>query len=233
MDFPIMTKESKKCHLCGELFDTTSSDPDLKLSREHVPPRQFYPKGIRKKENLNLETAPSHRECNESYREDEEYFYHALYPLVKDNNPNMGNVIFQDFKRRSTKPQTPAMLRNISKTASKITDGGIHLPAGKVQFSLDEYRLQRVVIKIARGVLSLNGIPFIKSSSCIDIRLCQSELEVPELYQLSWQASETPCGDYHKVFSYKYFYFEGHHYVTLLFWESVMYCLCFNDSFAL
>lgn len=140
----------------------------------------------------------------------------------------MAGVIFQDFKRRSQKPQTPAMIRKITKTASKITQGGIHLPAGKIELGLDEGRLQRIAMKIARGVLCLNGIAYMPERNCIDVRMYQHESEVIDIYRLSWQASPQPQGDYHKVFSYKYFHFDNHHYVTLLFWESVMYCLCFE-----
>lgn len=223
-----MISENKTCYLCGELIDTNVDDADLQLSMDHTPPKQFYPKDIRKQHKLNMQLVPSHKKCNESFRKDEEYFYHSLYPMVAKNNPGMASVIFQDFKRRTQKPQTPAMMRSIVKTASRITKGGIHLPPEVVMLELNNNRLQRVAMKIARGVLCLNGIFYIPESSCIDLRNCQSEPEVPEIYKLSWQASPQPCGDYHKVFSYKYFYFENHHYATLFFWESVMYCLCFE-----
>ncbi|GAI75371.1 unnamed protein product [marine sediment metagenome] len=67
-------KDSKGqvCYLCGESIEDSPEDIGLKLARDHVPPRLFYPKAIRKKENLNLEVAQSHQKCNEYYRKDEE-----------------------------------------------------------------------------------------------------------------------------------------------------------------
>lgn len=224
-----MSNKFNPCHLCGEPIDTTLRDTDLKKSKEHVPPKQFYPKEIRQQNNLNLEQAPAHNKCNQSFRKDEEYFYHSLYPMVANGNPGMAGIIFKDFERRLSKPQTPAMMRKIIKTAFRKTSGGIHLPNGIVGLELDNNRLQKVAMKIARGVLCLNGTSYISESNCIDIRLCQKESDVPEVYQLSWQATPQPSGAFHKVFSYKYFRLDNHHYLTMFFWEAVMYCLCFSE----
>lgn len=217
------------CYLCGESIEDSPEDTGLELSRDHVPPRQFYPKAIRQQEDLNLELVPSHKECNQDYRKDEEYFYHSLYPLVAENNPSMGQVILQDLGRRTHKPQTPAMIRNILKNVSGVTQGGIHLPPGKIVFNLDEFRLQRIAIKIARGVLALNNIVYISESNCFDLRFCEDESEVIELYRLLWEASPV-YAVYQRVFSHKYFYLDNVHYLCLLFWESFMYCLCFKEN---
>jgi len=191
---------------------------------DHVPPRQFYPREIRQKENINLKSAPSHKKCNENYRKDEEYFYHCLYPIVAKHSSDMGNVIFQDFARRCHKPQTPAMLRKVVKTASAITEGGIHLPSGMVELTVDEYRIQRVAAKIARGLVFLRTGTYFPEQSVIDMRFCLEESEAPEMYQLSWQAGSVE-GVQPKVFSYKYLIFNGHHILSMLFWESFMYCV--------
>lgn len=225
----LMSDENIQCCLCGKIIDNNPESDGLALSMDHVPPKQFYPKEIRQQQDLNLELAPSHKSCNQDFRQDEEYFYHSLYPLVANNNPAMGNVILQDFRRRSHKPQTPAMIRKIMKTASRETLGGIHLPPGIIGLDLDELRLQRIAIKIARGVLCLNDIAYMPESNCIDIRLCESESEVIELYRLLWTASPV-CGPYPEVFSYKYFHYEDRYLINLLFWESFLYCLCFVDD---
>ena len=87
------------CYLCGGPIECSSKDDSMKLSMDHIPPKQFYPKSVRQQQNLNLELAPSHKKCNEEYRKDEEYFYHSLYLIVKPNSPNMGKIIWKDFKR--------------------------------------------------------------------------------------------------------------------------------------
>jgi hypothetical protein len=201
----------------------------MKLSMDHVPPRQFFPKQLRKAENLNLQLAPSHKKCNEDYREDEEYFYHSMYPIVAKNNPWMGSVFLQDLARRSDKPQTPAMLRKIFSAASLMTQGGIHLPSGMVEIALDEYRLQRVAAKIARGVLFLSIKQYFEDQQIVDMRFCLDESEVIDMYKISWELS-SPSAVYTEVFSYKYFPDEGHHFLSMLFWKAFMFCVTVHDD---
>ncbi|HUU16350.1 MAG TPA: hypothetical protein VMW72_04305 [Sedimentisphaerales bacterium] len=107
-------KVTKICYLCGKPIKGKSSD-------DHIPPKQFYPKEIRESENLNLQLAPSHGQCNNDFKDDEEYFYTSLYPLVVKYNPDMAANIFRDFVRRCQKSQMPAMLRNIFGDASGTT----------------------------------------------------------------------------------------------------------------
>ena len=228
-DMAAKDSKGQVCYLCGESIEDSPKDTGLKLSMDHVPPKLFYPKAIRQQEDLNLERAPSHNKCNEDYRKDEEYFYHALYPLVAENNPSMGKIILQDLRRKAHKPQTPAMIRHVLKNVSGVTQGGIHLPPGKVVYDLDEVRLQNIAIKIARGVLALNKTVYISESNCFDLRFCENESEVIELYQLLWKISPAYTR-YPKVFSYRYFYLDNKHHLCLFFWESFMYCLCFNGN---
>jgi len=63
----------------------------------------------------------------------------------------------------------------------------------------------------------------------VDMRICEQESEVPEMYQLSWKAASI-ASSYPKVFSYKYFVFNGHHIISLLFWESFMFCVTIQDE---
>jgi len=217
------------CYLCGNVVERGTTDDQMKLSMDHVPPKQFFPKQIRIDENLNLEKVPSHKKCNNKYKDDEDYFYHSLYPLVANRNPNIAQVIFKDFARRSHNPQTPAMLRSIFSNASRTTKGGIILPANRVEIIVDIARIQRIAGKIARGVLFLSNKTFFPESNIVDMRICEQESEVPEMYQLSWKAASI-ASSYPKVFSYKYFVFNGHHIISLLFWESFMFCVTIQDE---
>ena len=121
------------CYLCGSPIAADPADPDDALSRDHVPPRQFYSKEIRSTADLNLWVVPAHKRCNNGYREDEEYFYHASYVPVQNANRTMGQVFHRDFLRRAKKPQTPAMARSLLNEFCAVTDGGIHLPPGIVK----------------------------------------------------------------------------------------------------
>ncbi len=67
-----MSKTAKSiCYLCGKEIDSKLNNNPMELSMDHVPPKQFYPKPVRKIENLNLNIAPSHKTCNEDYKQDE------------------------------------------------------------------------------------------------------------------------------------------------------------------
>jgi hypothetical protein len=219
------------CYLCG------TSIEKAKLSDDHVPPKAFYPKDIR--DGLNLQTAPSHKKCNEDYRKDEEYFQHAFLVEVLNKRPPITPHLIGDFSRRAGKPQTPAMTRRILKGVSNITPGGIHLPNGILQVEIDQWRVERIVLKIARGLFYIENKNFMPLQNAKDIRFCLNENEVPELYRLYWPAIKL-TGVYPKVFSHKYFNARKYsasgkhpeldklHLYTLLFWEAVMFCVAFE-----
>ena len=217
------------CYLCGNVIERTPSDAEMKLSMDHILPRQFFPQPLRKQVNPNLDVAPSHKTCNNAYKDDEDYFYASLYPLVANGNARMAKVIFSDFVRRSRRNQTPVMLREIFSHASGISAGGIILPRGKIEVLVDEARIQRVAGKIARGVLFMSAGVCAPESDIVDMRLCEQEAEVPEMYQLSWRATEMK-GRYPEVFSYRQLPFEGHHILSLMFWGAFMFCITVRDS---
>ena len=236
------------CCLCGD-----SASDDDKITREHVPPKQFYPKSIRG--GLNLWVVPTHRSCNNKHKSDEEYFYHATYPMVANGNPTMASIIFADLERRAKKPQTPKLLQTILKNAKKTKlPSGIMLPPGVVRLDVDKYRLQQVAIKIAQCLFYRDHATYIPKDNCKDIRLCQQESDVPQWYQLSWELSKENVDDLpvhqsggtivladidegkaesasETVFSYRSTYIESEqlHLYTLMFWEALAFCLSFED----
>jgi len=217
------------CYLCGDAVERSPRDADMRLSMDHIRPRQFFPQPLRKQVNPNLDVVPSHKRCNNGYKDDEDYFYASLYPLVANGNAPMAKVIFSDFIRRSRKKQTPAMLRNIFSSASGISAGGIILPRGKIEVLVDEARIQRVAGKIARGALFMARGVYTPESDIVDMRLCEQEAEVPAMYQLSWRATDME-GRYPQVFSYRHFPIEDHHILSLMFWGAFMFCITIRDN---
>jgi len=218
----MQNKENKICYLCGKPIEGKSSD-------DHVPPKQFYPKEIRESENLNLQLAQSHGQCNNNFKDDEEYFYTSLYPLVDKYNTEMAAKILRDFARRCQKPQTPAMLRKIFSDASGTTKGGIILPANMVEINVDLCKIQRIAGKIARGALFLSTEKHVPEANIVDMRICPEESEVPDMYQISWKCAGSIKGSYPKVFSYKYMQHEQYHIISLLFWEAFMFCVTIQE----
>lgn len=221
------------CYLCGTSIENAD------LSADHIPPRAFFPKDVRV--GLNLQVAPAHKTCNESFKADEEYFQHALFIEVLNKKPSITASLKNDFYRRADKPQTPALIRKISKGISNTTSGGIYLPHGIHQVEIDQLRIERVVLKIARGLFYIENNSFLPLQTAKDIRFCLNESEVPDLYKLYWPHVKIK-GVYPKVFSYKYFNtckfsladkcpeLDKLHLYTLLFWEAVMFCVAFECS---
>lgn len=215
------------CCLCGKAIDASIKRGPNRKTDEHILPKQFYPKSIRLQEKLNLwSCAHSHDKCNNGYEKDETYFYHSLCLLVANGNPQMGEVVLDDIRRRAQNPQSQAILRELLKTAQTETDGGIQLPAGIVKFSVDEYRIQRVAIKIAQCLFYMEHNHFLPRDSCKSIQLCENEQDVPEMFRLSWGLTEmvTVRPD---IFSFKKVLLDGMHYYTLFFWEAFMFCMLF------
>jgi len=238
--------EDANCCLCGK--KGTNENP---ITREHVPPKQFYPKSVRSQQNLNLWVVPTCRDCNESYKSDEEYFFHSLYPLVANTNRSMGETILQDLRRRAKQPQTPALIRSLLRTSRATTEAGIVLPSGMVSLSVDERRIQQVAIKIARCLFYRDHTCVMPYENCKDIRIYEREKDVPEFYMLSWEMSKAHVNDAQpmdpdgtvvvaeehagravavceSVFSYRAAHLDDLYLITLFFWEAFVFCMTFS-----
>ena len=215
-----MLKEKIKlrniCHLCGEQIKNDE------FTKEHIPARQFFPAEIRKQENLNLLTVPSHQGCNESYSKDEEYFYFSLYPIVRENNTSVSGILYDDLKKKTKEEPQKRFARTFLKNFSPRTKGGIYLPRGKYEYTIDGYRIQRVILKIVQGLFFYHNNIFLPIKKIMHYDLCLDENEVLEIFTISWKLS-TLTYQCKQVFSYKYFSDENRHYWTLLFWDTVMF----------
>ncbi len=203
----------------------------MELSKDHVPPRQFYLKQIRETQNPNLYVAPSHKKCNEEYKEDEEYFYLSLYPVVAKNNPLLEDLYFQDIQRRSQQPQTPAKLREILSTAVTITEAGIYLPNGIRQISIDRKRIVRIITKIARGILFLSTKKYFEEHEIINIVFCDDSSKIIEPYKevLRIQPFAGVCPD---VFAHSHINHQSKstRILLMLFWKAFMVVVIVKDG---
>ncbi len=130
------------CYLCGRNIED-------KIGRDHVPPKQFYSRGIRKKHNPNLFTLPVHISCNKSYQEDENYFVHSIAPLAIESYS--GNALWNDITQQYKRPQGVRISRMILREFEQ-RPSGLYLPNRKVVKRFDAERIWRVVLKIIRGL---------------------------------------------------------------------------------
>ena len=121
------------------------------------------------------------------------------------------------------------MLRDIFSSASRVSEGGIILPANKVVINIDLARMQRIAGKIARGVLFLATQKYFPKRDIADMRICENPSEIPELYQLCLGAAPME-GTYSEVFSHSYFPYNGYHHISLFFWKAFMFCVTIQDN---
>lgn len=146
-------KTTEICYLCGEVIDLVATEEGEKITRDHFPPRVFFPKNMREKGAFkNLETFPTHQKCNASFKEDEEYVARVMSLFVGDKN-SIGGALLTDFGLHAqSHPEHSLVLKNILQNVSSQMPSGLYMPPGK--FSLNFYgdRVERVFWKIARGL---------------------------------------------------------------------------------
>lgn len=211
------------CSLCGQ--------PILKkdeLTGEHVPPKLFHPKSMRPNIRKQLWKVPSHKECNESYRQDEEYLYFFLAGMVFNQNQEMGRIILADLKERAKDhPPTKGLVRRLIQAFKSITPGGVHLPPGHFYIQPDMVRIQNVVLKIAQCIYFKDQNKHLPRVWCKHIELCETLDDFQPLFELMIHAK--PVFVVPEVFSYRHLCVDGTHLYTLLFWEGFAFCLAFED----
>ena len=131
------------CYLCRKPIDSGE-----KSSRDHVPFKKLFASP----RPSNLITIPAHQECNASYSEDEEYFRDNVSMLyVPDYDPVMP---IADAAKRSLARSPKKRKELISRLAREVdlfTPGGIYI-GRSAEFNLNKVKIDRVLIKIARGL---------------------------------------------------------------------------------
>lgn len=115
----------KGCIYCGNPATT----------REHVPSKAFltepYPE--------NLATIPACFECNNGFSNDEKYIS-CFLDVLKE-------MVYPQYKRKDS---TQKLLEKDKKLKS-LLDEQIRVSDGKIYYSIDEERLCRILIKLAKG----------------------------------------------------------------------------------
>jgi hypothetical protein len=130
------------CYLCGKPLDG-------EIDKDHVPPKQFYARELRKKYGPNLFTLPVHRLCNKAYQKDEDYFVHSVGPVAMESYS--GKALWGDISDRCERPENMRILRMVLKEFDERPSGLI-LTFEKIVKRFDDKRVWRVVWKIVRGL---------------------------------------------------------------------------------
>lgn len=122
------------CYLCGQ----PGAD-----SSEHSIPRSFYFRKAVPDEARDL-THPAHARCNKSTASDEEWVAHNL-ALSRPLGGAATSERWDRAIRAMTRPQAQGM-------KAKLLDGMQDLPDGGALLRMGEDRVDRVLVKIAKGL---------------------------------------------------------------------------------
>jgi len=216
----INKKNISLCYLCGESLDG-------EINVDHLPPRQFYGKEIRKTNNPQLLTLPVHKNCNKSYQYDEDYFVNTLAPFGK--NSNSGRAVLKDIGRRFRKGDNVGLIHTVLNEFDH-RPSGINLPKDKVVKRFQGDRVHRVAWKIVRGLFFLHEKSVLPENTASKLDIIAPDEHPPDYF---FSLNDKPfLGKYPGVFDYKYAQFPEVHNSFLwgiLLWDSLIMLMAFHS----
>lgn len=208
------------CYLCGQPL----VEP---LSRDHVPPRQFYADGIRKKHNPNLLTISVHDSCNRGYQFDEDYFVNTLVPYARGSYS--GDALLHEIFRKYDAGQKRALVHKVHEEFERRPSGLI-LPPGLVAKRIEGNRVRRVAWKIIRGLYFHSFNEPLPEDTPNRLKVIPPDQPPPrEFFALP---DEPVRGQYPGVFDYKFAKFpevNNFNYWAMLFWDRIILIVTFHD----
>ncbi len=208
------------CYLCGLQIHEG-------MSRDHVPPKQFFAEALRKMHNLNLLRLPTHFSCNRSYQLDEEYFIHTFSPLAiraYSGRALLKEVVSQ-YRNGRNVPLNQKVLKEFIKRPS-----GLVLPSGKLVKRFDPKRMWRTVWKVTRGLFFHEYGRVLPEDTPRLFKIVNIGEAPPAEFRLLINKEER--GAYPGIFAYKYMTLQtirDFHFWAMLFWDSIMVLIYFHD----
>lgn len=214
----------EKCYLCGELL----SQP---INRDHVPPRRFFAREIRQKNNLaELITLPTHKVCNARWQMDEEYFVHTFLPFARGSTS--GDALYRDgiarIQQGSNVPLANAVLKEFQQHVN-----GVILPANRVAKKFDAQRVHDVIYKIIRGLHYHHEGEILPAVASCHFTVTPPGEQPPDFFvTLAKEGLIEPEGYYRGVFAYarrKFSEANNLHFWAMLFWDTLIITAAFHD----
>ena len=140
--FYVMSAKTEICYLCGKPITA-------EVSRDHVPPLQFFPSDIRKKISFNLLTLATHFKCNQSYQKDEDYFVSSFVPITEASAVH--KYLLNDIRRKLARAEATNLYQLI---INEFDDrpSGLHLLNDAVVKRVKFARVKRIIEKIVKGL---------------------------------------------------------------------------------
>lgn len=205
------------CYLCGKPLGN-------EIDHDHVPPRQFYARALRRKYAPNLLTLPVHPSCNKVYQTDEDYFVHSLGPMAMESYS--GKALWKDISDRCDRPQNMRIFRMVLKEFDERPSGLI-LPFGKVVKRFDDRRIWRVVWKIVRGLFFKEIGQVLPDNWPIGRKMFSPGENPPP--EWNFLLTSPTLGQYPAVFDYRYVGIQDKIYLwAMLFWDRIVMFVGFH-----
>lgn len=205
------------CYLCGKEL---GKDIDV----DHVPPKQFYARSIRKNVSLQLSTFPTHKSCNKSYQKDEDYFLHSVGPLAMESHT--GKELWADIRSQLKRPEGQRIIKMIYEEFEERPSGLI-LPHGKIMKSFNGKRIRSVIWKITSGLYYKEYNKYLPESTTHLIEIYGHGEKIRDEFSI---VRDTPSrGKYKRVFDYKYVGTEKYNLFAMLFWETIISLIVFEE----
>lgn len=208
------------CYLCGdELIEP--------ISRDHVPPQQFFSDEIRKRRNPNLLTIQVHQRCNAAYQHDEDYFVNSLVPLAHDSLA--GASVLTEVFRKYAQGEKVGLVEKVAREF-EARPSGLYLPSGKEVKRLEGSRIHRIAWKIVRGLYFHHSGRVLAERKSNLFEIVARDEQPPDHFSLL--AAQPSHGRYGGVFDYKFVDFPEEHnlnYWAMLLWDRIIMILVFHN----
>jgi hypothetical protein len=216
-----MSNSPRICYLCGRPL----APP---LSQDHVPPKQFYAKDVRKQHRLNLRTITVHQECNLSYQFDEDYFVNTFAPFAIGSYS--GNAFLREFVQKFHSGKNRRLVSKVRKEF-ETRPSGLVLPPGLVAKRFEGERVHRVAWKIIRGLYFHHFNEFLPEDTPNGFQIVPPDQPPPKEFIIG--LPDYPVrGQYPGVFDYKFAKFpelNNFNYWAMLLWDRIIMIMYFHD----
>ena len=167
--------------------------------------KQIYARRLRSEYDLsNLLTLPTHRQCNQSYQLDEDYFVYNLHLSAYSDS---GRAISQDIISRMRDGRNLPLVGRVRSQISQIVS-----PNGTELNRMNASRIARITWKIVRGLFFIETNRFLPENTPAyckpPIIFWENKLESGIQSEYDWEQfdliSQNPSrGVYPKIFDYK------------------------------
>lgn len=210
------------CYLCGDPLEGPRP-----TNNDHIPPKQFIPRHIRRRYKVQLTTRRTHVDCNHSYKLDEEYLVHCFAPFIRGTET--GNAIVWKLGVEFRSGKNVGLVRRVLDSASHSLRG-IHLPRNLVALDYEQARIERVVLKILRGLICIRSGDCSPSIHNPVISITFPGRAPPDHFEYFMTNVRTESlGDYQAVFAYRHADIGEMSYWALLFWDRVLATVMYNS----